>query len=125
MFAHLSSGNALTVRSAAALTATETKSLTHFLSLSGSSGFIVIVKSTSRTVGQVTVSFLGGVTSDAINIPLGSDMTKVVTTGTYTFIPFTGQFPPYLSVVLTPAGGYDGTLSVITRSGMFNPVSPV
>lgn len=119
MFAHLSAGQ--TLRSSSPVSAPETTVLT-LKPLVYSGGFALVVQSSGRTVGNLTVSFTWGVNSTTQTYTLGSDLTKVITTAEITYIPFSGPIPPFVKMTLTPAGGFDGLVTITGRYADFNPL---
>lgn len=121
-FAHLPSTGSQTLRAAALLAAEATVTL-DMRGLTRAPAVVIVLKSAGRTAGSVVATVQGGVTSATATFPLGSDLTRTVTTGTYTFIFLTGTIPPFVKVTLTPGGGYDGTLTVSGRACTYDPVT--
>lgn len=85
----------------------------------GSAGMMFVVTVTNRTVGTVSASFLGAATAGGATLPLGSDLTRSIAADAMVIIPLTGTIPPFVDLVLTPAGGFDGSVAVTLRSSEY------
>lgn len=83
----------------------------------GQNGLVIVIRSTGRTVGTLAVTVVGGDVSEEIAsyTSLGTDLSRTISTGTITYIALDGCFPSNIGVVLTPAGGFDGSVSVEIR----------
>ncbi len=79
-------------------------------------GLCFVLTVAGRTGGTVTAQALGAVSGGAY-FSLGSSMDAALSTDGIYYIPIDGSVPPRLGVRLTPAGGFDGTVSIVTRAG--------
>lgn len=120
-FAHLPASASQTLRAAAAVGAAATITL-NLTGLPRCPALAILIRNASRTAGTLTVSFTGGATQALVTgTPLGSDLTRAITTAEYTVIFLTGTIPPWVQITLTPSGGYDGIATVTGRAAIYDP----
>lgn len=81
-----------------------------------SPGLCFVVSVSGRTVGTLTLQAYGSVDGSTY-YSLGSTMATAVPTNGLYYVNLQGAVPPNVGLRLTPAGGFDGAVGVVVRSG--------